>query len=73
MKTVDTPRLFLRSWQLEDADDLYEYAKKPNVGPMAGWEPHAGRDMSLEVLKAYIEEDVRWAIVLRESGRLVRL
>ena len=28
MKTLQTKRLLLRAWQLSDAADLYEYAKK---------------------------------------------
>jgi RimJ/RimL family protein N-acetyltransferase len=30
MKTIETERLVLREWRLEDADDIYEYAKKNN-------------------------------------------
>ena len=50
MKTIETERLILRKWQLEDLDDFYEYAKNPNVGPMAGWEPHSCKEISLKIL-----------------------
>ena len=34
-----------------DADSLYEYAKDPAVGPIAGWPPHKSREESLEVIR----------------------
>ena len=40
MKPIETERLLLRPWRLEDAADMYAYAKNPNVGPNAGWKPH---------------------------------
>lgn len=37
---LETERLLLRKWTEEDADSLFEYAKDPEVGPIAGWPPH---------------------------------
>ena len=37
---IYTDRLILRPLSLDDANDMFEYAKLPNVGPNAGWEPH---------------------------------
>lgn len=71
MKTVETERLVLREWRLEDLDDLYEYAKNPNVGPMSGWEPHLNKEVSQHVLKYYIENDESWAITLKENGKVI--
>lgn len=36
---LETERLLLRKWTEEDADSLFEYAKDPEVGPIAGWPP----------------------------------
>jgi putative acetyltransferase len=71
MKTLETPRLILRAWSLYDLDDLYDYAKNANVGPNAGWEPHASREASLSILKSFIEKDEVWAIVLKENGKAI--
>jgi len=71
MKTIETERLILRGWQLNDLDDLFEYAKNPNVGPMSGWEPHANKEVSLNVLKHYLANDDRWAISLKENGKVI--
>lgn len=57
MKLLETERLILRSWQSKDIDDLYEYAKNPNVGPMAGWQPHSDKSISQKILNSYIEND----------------
>lgn len=35
-----TERLILRPWMVSDAEDLYKYAKNPEVGPIAGWPIH---------------------------------
>ena len=34
---LTTERLILRKWTLEDAESLFEYAKDPDVEPIAGW------------------------------------
>jgi putative acetyltransferase len=71
MKTIETQRLILRGWRLADLEDLYEYARHPDVGPLAGWEPYASREESFAALKSFIEEDDRWAIVLKETGKVI--
>ena len=48
---LTTERLTLRKWMESDADSLYEYAKDPAVGPIAGWPPHKSREESLEVIR----------------------
>lgn len=71
MKTIETERLILRGWQLNDLDDFYEYSKSPNVGPMAGWEPHRDKEVSKNILKSFIEKDEVWAITLKENGKAI--
>ena len=72
MKALETERLILRPWRLEDAADMYAYAKNPNVGPNAGWKPHESVEESKAILESWIhsdeEEDI-WAIVPKEMGR----
>lgn len=33
---LETERLVLRPWEEADAEDLYSYARHPEVGPIAG-------------------------------------
>lgn len=48
---LQTERLTLRKWKESDAESLYEYAKDPDVGPIAGWPPHQSVEESLSVIK----------------------
>ena len=34
---METQRLILRPWTENDAESLYNYAKDPAIGPIAGW------------------------------------
>jgi len=71
MKTLETERLILRPWNTEDAEDFYEYAKHPEVGLNGGWPPHTSREESLQVIQYFIEANDIWAIVLKESNRVI--
>ena len=45
MQTLETERLILRPFTLDDAEGLYAYASHPEVGPPApGGEPAGDRD-----------------------------
>ena len=71
MKTLETNRVILRSFKVTDLEDFYEYAKNPNVGPNAGWPPHANREDSRKILTSFIENDEVWAIVLKENNKVI--
>ena len=49
---LETERLVLRRWEDGDASDLYEYAKDPDVGPIAGWPPHQSIEEERHMLYA---------------------
>ena len=72
MKTIETERLILRDWNVDDVDDLYDYAKNPNVGPHGGWKPHESKTESLEIMQTlFINKYESWAIVYKENGRVI--
>ena len=48
---METDRLMLRRWTETDAESLYEYAKDPAVGPIAGWLPHQSVAESLHIIQ----------------------
>lgn len=50
-KNMETQRLILRKWTESDAESLFEYAKDPDVGPIAGWQPHKSVEESLNVIR----------------------
>ena len=43
MQLLETDRLLLRPFTLDDAEGLYAYASHPEVGPPAGWRPHRSK------------------------------
>jgi [ribosomal protein S5]-alanine N-acetyltransferase len=52
--TIETDRLILRAIDLNDAENIYEYAKNPNVSKYTLWEPHATVADSLSYIKDYV-------------------
>lgn len=68
---IETPRLILRSWEERDLADLYEYASVPGVGEMAGWCHHKDISESERILKMFIDGRKTFAIVLKESGKVI--
>lgn len=74
--TLMTSRLIIRPISVLDADDMFEYAKTPYVGPYAGWEPHPTIEHTIAVIKNM--QIVRgpyelgnWAIVDRRTGKMI--
>lgn len=68
---LQTERLILRPWEESDAADLYEYAKDPLVGPIAGWPPHTSVENSREVIKHVLSELHTYAIILKTTQKAV--
>lgn len=66
---LETKRLILRPWQEEDAADLYEYAKDPRVGPIAGWPPHTSVENSREIIQTVLSSPDDCAVILKETGK----
>mgnify|MGYP002626528376 CR=1 FL=1 len=48
---METERLVLRPWHDADATDLFEYARDPDVGPVAGWPAHESVEESLRAIR----------------------
>ncbi|MBK5253132.1 MAG: GNAT family N-acetyltransferase [Peptostreptococcaceae bacterium] len=71
MRTLETKRLIMRAWSMEDAKSLYEYAKHPDVGPHAGWKPHADIEESKEVLRDILLPVEAWAVIYKETGEII--
>ena len=69
--TLETKRLILRRWEESDAEDLYQYARDPEVGLPAGWPPHQRVDESREVIRAVFSGRECYAICLKEDGRAI--
>lgn len=68
---LETERLILRNWSLKDAQDLYEYAKDPDVGPNAGWQPHRSVYDSSFIIRNIFKSNSTWAIEEKSTGKVV--
>lgn len=65
----ETKRLILRPWREDDAEDLYNQAKDPDVGPAAGWPPHISVDNSREIIENVLSTPETYAVCLKENGK----
>ena len=76
MPTLKTCRLVLRPMSVRDTDDMFSYASRADLTEYLLWAPHASRGYTRDYLK-YIESRYRigdfydWAVVERESGRMI--
>ena len=66
-----TERLMLRPWDEKDAEDLFEYAKDPDIGPIAGWPPHKSIEESLNVIQNVLNSKECYAICEKENGKAI--
>ena len=76
-RTLETPRLILRRFTLDDAADMYEnWARDPEVTRFLTWQPHEDEDATYNLLEGWVgryeEGDYyNWAIELKELGKPV--
>lgn len=68
---LETERLILRPWEESDAEGLYEYAKDPEIGPIAGWPPHTSVENSREIIRDVLSADETYAVCLKEDRRAI--
>ena len=68
---METERLILRRWTDADADSLFEYAKNPAVGPIAGWPPHKSIEESKEVIRNVFNGAECYAICEKDNSTAI--
>jgi ribosomal-protein-alanine N-acetyltransferase len=73
---LETERLLLRKFSLEDAKDMYEYASDPEVAKYMTWNPHQTINDSLGFIQFTLDryekdEAGDWGIVLRENNKFI--
>ncbi len=65
---LETQRLILRAWKETDAEVCYQYARDPQVGPVAGWPAHTDVDTSRRIIREKLAVPETYAVVLKETG-----
>ena len=68
---LETSRLLLRRLEMDDLEDLYEYACRPEVGHAAGWKPHESRRETGQILAGFMHGTEVWAVVWKETGKVI--
>lgn len=68
---LETERLILRPWSEDDAEALYEYAKHPEVGPIAGWPIHTSVENSRDIIREVLSAPGIYAVVLKDENKPV--
>lgn len=68
---LHTNRLILRAWEDADAEQLYDLARDPLVGPSAGWPVHTSVEDSRRIIRDKLSAPNTFAIVQKEDGALI--
>lgn len=68
---METNRLILRRWKESDAEDLYELARDPAVGPIAGWPAHQSVEESRDVIQNVFCGAEAYAVCRKGDGRAI--
>lgn len=66
-----TERLILRQTVKDDALDIFEYSKNPNIGINAGWQPHETIQDTIETIELLFSKENIWGIVLKETNKII--
>jgi RimJ/RimL family protein N-acetyltransferase len=73
---IETERLLLRKIVVDDAEDMFEYGRDPEVTRYLMWEPHRTIDDSIEfirwVMRQYEAGEVApWGLELKDTGKFI--
>lgn len=71
---IETDRLILRRYKIEDADAMYKnWASDSEVTKFLTWQPHSSVEVSRSIIEDWLKEYsdkkyYQWAIVLKDNG-----
>lgn len=71
MERLETERLILRPFVMEDIDDFYEYCQMDTVGPNAGRAVHDSKEHSLKILGGFLEKGDVLAVYLKTENKVI--
>ena len=76
-QTIETHRLVLRPFTIDDADDMFSnWASDPEVTRFLTWPPHSSADVTRMVLNSWVSRYgdggyFQWAIEWKETGTVI--
>lgn len=69
--TLETKRLILRAFQIEDLENFFDYARVPGVGEAAGWLHHKSIEDTKKVAEMFIKEKNIFSLVDKDMGKMI--
>ena len=70
MKTLETPRIYLRPFRPEDAADMYEFCSQPEI-EMVGWYAHKDIGETKKLLEQWMANENIFAVVLKSTHKAI--
>lgn len=76
MPELETARLLLRAMRVKDTEDMYAYAKNPEVTQYLLWSPHKSPDYTRSYLEYLagryrLGQHYEWAMVSKADGHMI--
>lgn len=71
MKNIETSRLILRGFTLEDVEAVYDYAKDEETVKYLTWEAHKDIDSTEMIVKEFYMNEETFCISLKESDKCI--
>lgn len=71
MNIIETNRLFIRSWKIDDYLDMYEFNSDEKVNPNAGCSVISDIQKIKNSLKSLIHSNFSFAIVLKSEDKVI--
>ncbi|AOR23576.1 GNAT family N-acetyltransferase [Clostridium taeniosporum] len=71
MKRLESKRMVLRPWRIEDLDDLHQCTSDEQVAKFAGFNVRQTKKETLKILKQFIGDSLKslWAIELKKDKK----
>ncbi len=74
--TLESERLLLRKICMSDAEDMFDYSKRPETSQYLLWSPHASLSVTMDTIKFILTEyDTGrfndFAVILKSSGKMI--
>ena len=68
---IETDRLILRPFSVEDAADIFEYLKEPRVNCFACMKVHSLEEAQKAVMERAEDAEYTFAIALKDTGKVI--
>ena len=69
MKTLETERLVLRDWRVDEATEMFSFYKDPEIWPRAGGEVFSSVEECRRCILCYADAQEVWAMEQKETGK----